>query len=72
MMVDTITRRIRITPGRIIEALARMDAICETVHPDAEQVVAVAGWQMIAAEELERDVVVGGTKGRGHVDAVAG
>ena len=63
MIANTITRRIRIIPGRIIEALARIDAVCKIVHPDAEQVVAIAGWQIVAAEELEHDVVFGGAKG---------
>lgn len=72
MIADTITSRIRMVSGRGIEALARVDAVCEVVHPDAEQVLAVAGWQIVAAEELKGDVVFGGAKGRGHAGAVAG
>lgn len=72
MIADSGTGRIRVVSGRIMEALARVDAVCEPVYPDAEQVVAVACWQIIAAVELERDVVFGGTEGRGHAGAVAG
>ena len=71
MITDTVTGRIRMVSGRIVEALARIDAVCEAIHPDAEQVVAVAGGQIVAAVELERGVVFGGAEGGGHAGAVA-
>lgn len=72
MIADSRTGCIRMVSGWIVEALARVDAVCEPVHPDAEQVVAVACGQIITAVELECDVVFCGTEGRGHAGAVAG
>lgn len=63
MIADSITGCIRMVSGRIVEALARVNAVCEPIHPDAEQVVAVACGQIIAAVELECDVVFYGTEG---------
>ena len=71
MITDTVTGRIGMVSGRIVEALARIDAVGEAINPDAEQVVAVAGGQIVAAVELEGGVVFGGAEGGRHAGAVA-
>ena len=71
MITDTATGRVRVVSGRIVEALARVDAVCEPIHPDAEQIVSVAGGQIVAAVEIEREVVFSGAKGGRHAGAVA-
>ena len=71
VITDAVTGRIRMVSGRIVEALARVDAVCEPIHPDAEQVVAVAGGQVVAAVELECDVVFGGAERGRDAGAIA-
>ena len=70
MIADSVECRIRMISGHVVEALARICAVCEPVDPDVEQVIAVPCKQVIAAGDLEYDVVFGGTEGRGHAGGV--